>query len=82
MADINQLYRIAAAARRYKLVHTTLYTAVMRGDLAYTKTACGLHLVHPGDVERWLHNRPKRGRPPKPLTHEGQDDETETPRKF
>lgn len=50
---INQLLRLSVAAKQAGVPRSTLQSAVESGNLRSARTACGLILVDPDDVEAW-----------------------------
>ena len=63
--EVNQLYRLAIAARMVKVAETTVRSAADRGELVVHTTACGYRLVTLDEIARWKHDgkRRRRGRP-------------------
>ena len=63
--NVNQLYRLAIAARMAKVAETTVKSAADRGEIMVHATACGHRLVTLAEITRWKHDtkRRRRGRP-------------------
>ena len=58
-----ELLSLSEAAKRYGVPITTLRGAIQHGHIEAKKIG-HQWVVAPDDIERFLANRPKRGRPP------------------
>jgi len=61
MSSFRKLWRITRIAKRLEISHTTLMSAVGRGEIPYVTTGCGCRLVTISDVRKWMKTERKRG---------------------
>ena len=61
---LSDLFRVAAAAKKLKLIRTTLLAAVGRGEIPTYATGCQLKLVTLSDGRRWAKQERFPGRKP------------------
>ena len=61
--QIEELWHLNEMARRVGLPKQTLSAAIQRGEIPVVRTADQIPLIRQTDVEAWLNNRPKAGRP-------------------